>query len=40
MALDQAARYASACGALATTKMGAQPSLPDATSVEAFMAER
>jgi ribokinase len=40
MALDQAARYASACGALATTKVGAQPSLPDAASVEAFMAER
>ena len=38
MSLEQAARYASACGALATTKMGAQPSLPDAATVEAFMA--
>lgn len=34
MALDQAARYACACGALATTRMGAQPSLPDAAAVE------
>jgi ribokinase len=40
MSLDQAARYASACGALATTKMGAQPSLPDAASVEAFLAKQ
>jgi len=40
MSLEQAACYASACGALATTKMGAQPSLPDAATVETFMAER
>jgi ribokinase len=40
MSLEQAARYASACGALATTKMGAQPSLPRAAAVEAFMAGR
>jgi ribokinase len=40
MSLEQAARYASACGALATTKMGAQPSLPDAAAVEAFMVGR
>lgn len=37
LALDQAARYASACGALAATKMGAQPSLPRAVEVTAFM---
>jgi ribokinase len=40
MSLEQAARYASACGALATTKMGAQPSLPEAAAVEAFIAGR
>jgi len=40
MSLEQAARYASACGALATTKMGAQPSLPDAAAVDALMAGR
>lgn len=40
MALDQAARYASACGALATTKIGAQPSLPAASEVDRFMAGR
>ncbi len=37
-ALDEAVRYASACGALAATKSGAQPSLPRAADVEAFMA--
>lgn len=36
-ALDQAARYANACGALATTKVGAQPSLPRAADVEQLM---
>jgi ribokinase len=36
--LAQAVRYASACGALAATKMGAQPSLPDAAAVEALLA--
>lgn len=35
--LEQAAQYASACGALAATKMGAQPSLPTALEVEAFL---
>lgn len=35
-----AARFASACGALAATKMGAQPSLPTEVAVEAFLAER
>lgn len=35
--LDAAARYASACGALAVTKFGAQPSLPTAADVEAFL---
>lgn len=40
VALDDAARYASACGALAATKVGAQPSLPTATEVEAFLARQ
>jgi len=40
MALDQAARYASACGALAATKMGAQPSLPTGAEVDRFIAGR
>jgi len=39
MALDQATRYACACGALAATKMGAQPSLPNAAAVERLMAD-
>lgn len=38
--LVEAARFASACGALAATKMGAQPSLPTEVAVEAFLAER
>lgn len=38
--LEQAVRYASACGALAATKMGAQPSLPTADAVTAFIAKR
>jgi len=38
--LAGAARFASACGALAATKMGAQPSLPTEVAVEAFLAER
>ncbi len=38
--LDQAARYGNAVGALACTKLGAQPSLPQAEEVEAFLAEQ
>jgi ribokinase len=37
-ALDQATRYACACGALAATKLGAQPSLPTAAEVERLLA--
>jgi ribokinase len=36
--LRDAVRFASACGALATTRMGAQPSLPTADEVSGFMA--
>jgi ribokinase len=35
--LPDAAQYANACGALATTKYGAQPSLPRAAEVEALL---
>ncbi len=35
--LPDAAQYANACGALATTKFGAQPSLPHTAEVEAFL---
>ncbi len=35
--LEQAARYANAVGALATTRFGAQSSLPTAVEVEAFL---
>ena len=38
--LREAVRYASAAAALATTVMGAQPSLPTAERVEAFLAEQ
>lgn len=38
-ALQEAARYASACGALAATRMGAQPSLPTADEVTAFLTQ-
>lgn len=34
LALPQAVRWASACGALATTKVGAQPSIPNYAEVE------
>lgn len=37
--LHAAARYASACGALAATRVGAQPSLPTMAEVEAFLAQ-
>jgi ribokinase len=36
--LDEAVRFANACGALATTRVGAQPSLPRRGDVEALLA--
>ncbi len=38
--LAEAVRFANGCGALATTRLGAQPSLPMAGEVAAFIAER
>lgn len=38
MDLPEATRYACACGALATTKVGAQPSLPDDEAVRRLLA--
>lgn len=38
--LPDAVRYGCACGALATTKFGAQPSLPTKEEVERFMSAR
>lgn len=38
--LEDAVQYASACGALAVTKFGAQPSLPTAHEVEQFVRAR
>ena len=37
--LDEAVRYGCACGALATTKFGAQPSLPVKEDVENFLSQ-
>jgi len=39
-ALQNAVRYGCACGALATTQFGAQPSLPTKEAVEEFMSSR
>jgi ribokinase len=38
--LTEAVRFANACGALATTRLGAQPSLPTRDEVAAFWMER
>ncbi len=38
--LPDAVRYGCACGALATTKFGAQPSLPNRAEVEEFLTHR
>lgn len=39
LAVDQAVAFANACGALACTKFGAQPSLPKRDAVERFLKE-
>jgi ribokinase len=38
--LPKAVRFANACGALATTRLGAQPSLPTAEQVQRLLAAR
>jgi ribokinase len=38
--IEEAVKYANACGALATTKFGAQPSLPTKEETERFMSLR
>ena len=40
LSLEEAVRHGNACGALAATKFGAQPSLPTAEEVERFMSLR
>jgi ribokinase len=40
LAVDQAVAFGNACGALACTKFGAQPSLPRRKEVEKFLKER
>jgi len=40
LAAPEALRRAAAAGALATLTAGAQPSLPTAVAVDAFLAER
>ena len=37
--LDQALRYAAACGALSTTRKGASAAAPTKAEVEAFLAQ-
>ena len=37
--LEEAVKYGCACGALATTKFGAQPSLPTREKVEKFISQ-
>lgn len=38
--IEEAVRYGCACGALACTKLGAQPSLPNRVTVEDFLSHR
>ncbi|MEO0069156.1 MAG: PfkB family carbohydrate kinase, partial [candidate division WOR-3 bacterium] len=38
--IDEAVRFANACGALATTVLGAEPSMPTLDQVERFLQEQ